>query len=347
VGKETMVDRFSLGLGIIFLSGLFNGAFPLPMKSTRDWKWENTWLAFSVAAVLVLPWLLAVSFVPNLGQVYRMASPGSIAYPATFGFLWGIAQVTFGLGIDAVGMAVAIAVVAGLGSLSGALVPLLVLHPEDLFRSRGILLLIALPVLLVGLFLYGKAGSLRARDSLTSNSKATVTRRNFASGLAICVFTGIFTSTFNLGFAFSGDLSRLSITLGASDVTATYVVWAVVFTAGFFPNLIYCSYLLFRNHSWHLFLVKSALKNFVLSFAMAALWGLGVFGYGIGATVAGSYGTSIGFALFFASTIICSNVLGIWSGEWKATTLRTRQLLTAGLIVILLSIVLLSLPISS
>lgn len=341
-----MVDQFSVGMGIIFLSGLFNGAFPLPMKSTRGWKWENTWLAFSIAAVLVLPWLLAVLFVPHLGQVYKMASTRSIEYTATFGFLWGIAQVTFGLGIDAVGMAVAIAVVAGLGSLSGSLIPLLVLHPEDLLRSRGILLLMALPILLLGLFLYGKAGTLREQDSLAANSRGNETPRYFASGLAICIFTGIFTSTFNLGFAFSGDLSRTSLKLGASAVTSTYVVWPIVFTAGFLPNLTYCAYLLSRNHSWHLFLSGARAKNLGLSLAMAGLWGLGVFGYGIGATIAGSYGTSIGFALFFASTIICSNVLGVWSGEWGATTLRTRRALVGGLAVILLSIVILSLPVS-
>lgn len=64
-----MGEHFSLGMGIILISGIFNGAFPLPMKLTRGWKWENTWLAFSIAAVLVLPWILAALFVPHLAEV--------------------------------------------------------------------------------------------------------------------------------------------------------------------------------------------------------------------------------------------------------------------------------------
>lgn len=337
-----MGDHFSLGMGVILLSGLFNGAFPLPMKSIRGWKWENTWLAFSIVAVLLLPWILAALFVPHLAQVYRSVPARSLEYPALFGFLWGIAQVTFGLGIDAVGMAVSIAVVSGLGSLFGSLVPLLVLNPADLFQPRGIFLLIGLPVLLVGLFFYGKAGRLRERDLLASKSNQL--SRNFAGGLAICIFTGIFTSNFNLGFAFSGDLQKAAVALGATPARATYAVWALVFGAGFLPNLIYCAYLLSRNHTWHLFAERQSARNTGLSLAMAALWGTGVFAYGVGATLAGRYGTSIGFTLFMASSILSSNLLGVWSGEWKATAPLTRRLLTAGLVVILISVVVLNLP---
>lgn len=339
-----MSEHFSLGMGVIFLSGIFNGAFPLPMKSTRGWKWENTWLAFSTAAVLALPVLFAALFVPHLAQVYRTASLRGMKYPALFGFLWGIAQVTFGLGIEAVGMAIAVAVVAGLGSLSGALIPLLVLSPQSLFQPRGIFLLVALPILLVGLFLYGKAGRLREKDLLASGSLVSETSLDFASGLAICIFTGLFASNFNLGFAFSDGLRKAALGFGATPASATYAIWAIVFVAGFFPNLVYCAHLLSRNHSWSLFWGEGSIRNIGLSLAMAALWGAGVFGYGIGASLAGGYGTSVGFTLFMASSILSSNTLGICSGEWKATAVLTRRTLIAGLIVILISVVVLNLP---
>ncbi|HZP01642.1 MAG TPA: L-rhamnose/proton symporter RhaT, partial [Terriglobia bacterium] len=137
-----MSEHFWLGMAIIFVSGALNGSFALPMKYTRQWKWENTWLVFAVTALLVLPWLLAAGFIPRLAQVFLGSSGRALAAPLVFGFLWGIAQVTFGLGIRAVGMALAFAVVAGLSCLSGALVPLLVLNPADLFRAGGVLLLI-------------------------------------------------------------------------------------------------------------------------------------------------------------------------------------------------------------
>lgn len=336
-----MNEHFSLGMGVILLSGILNGAFPLPMKSIRGWQWENTWLAFSIAGVLLLPWILAFLFVPHLLHVYKSAPIRSVEYTALFGFLWGIAQVTFGLGIDAVGMAISIAVVSGLGALFGSLVPLLAMNPEDLFQARGVFLLIALPILLAGLYLYGRAGRLREKDLSASTPRGA---RNFARGLAICIFTGIFTATFNLGFAFSPDLQKSAVALGATPSTATYPVWALIFGAGFLPNAIYCIYLLSRNGSWQLFRAKHSFRNAGFALAMAVLWGTGVFGYGIGANMAGTFGTSIGFTLFMASSILAANAFGIWSGEWKTTTSRTRQTLALGLLVILISVVVLNLP---
>ena len=150
-----MTDHFWLGMAVIFISGGLNGSFPLPMKYTRQWKWENTWLVFAAAALLIIPWLLAASFVPHLGDVYGGLPVRALLAPLIFGFLWGIAQVTFGLSIRAIGMAVAFAVVQGLQTPVGSLTPLLVFHPAALFRPRGLLLLASLPVLVLATLLGG------------------------------------------------------------------------------------------------------------------------------------------------------------------------------------------------
>jgi hypothetical protein len=66
-------------------------------------------------------------------------------------------------------------------------------------------------------------------------------------------------------------------------------------------------------------------------------------GYGIGATLVGKYGTSLGYALFTAVLILCSNFLGILTGEWRATSPATRRVLTAAVVVILISVLVLNL----
>jgi len=335
-----MADHFWLGMAIIFISGALNGSFPLPMKYTRQWKWENTWLIFAACALLIIPWLLAAGFVPRLGDVYRGVSSHALLAPLIFGFLWGIAQVTFGLGISAVGMALAFAVVAGLSCLSGALVPLLVLNPADLLRPRGILLLVSMPILFAGLALYGMAGRRREKEQKPAASAAAMA---FMTGLAICIFTGIFGSNINLGFAFSGPIQEKAVALGAVKVTATYASWALVLGAGFIPNLLYCFLLLFRNGTWPLFLMPSWARETGLAIAMGLLWLSGMIGYGIGATLVGRYGTSLGYALFTTSIILSSNFLGILTGEWKATSAGTRRVLAAAVVVILISVLVLNL----
>ncbi len=339
-----MTDRFWLGMFVIFVSGILNGSFPLPMKYSRHWRWENTWFAFSVIGVFAMPWILAATFVPHLDEVYQTVPGRALLPPLIFGFLWGIAQVTFGLSLDAVGIAIATAVVGGLGCLAGALVPLLVLSPADLLRPRGVLLLASMPILVAGLALYGVAGRRRERErSATHTAASTAIVGSFAAGLAIAIFTGIFTSNFNLGFAFSGELLRKTLSLGAGPLTGTYAVWALVFGAGFIPNFIYCLYLLVHRQTLRRFVEHGWLRETLLCAAMAALWIAGVFGYGMGAMLVGKYGTSVGFTLFMAMSILSSNGAGILAGEWQATSPRTKTLLTAGMIVIVVSVCVLNL----
>lgn len=329
-------------MAVIFLSGALNGSFALPMKYTRRWRWENTWLVFTLVALLVLPWLLALGFVPRLGDLYGEVPSRALLYPVAFGFLWGIAQVTFGLGISAVGMALAFAVVSGLACLSGSLVPLLVLDPSGLFHARGILLLISMPILLLGIFLFGKAGRQREYEQPPPKPVESAISYSFPTGLGICIFTGIVGSAWNLGFAFSGDILRRSTEVGAGYLTSPYAVWALILSAGFVPNLIYCAYLLSRNKTWALFAGAGSAKETLLAGAMALLWLSGIVGYGIGATFVGKYGTSIGFTLFIAAQILASNILGVLTGEWKATSLRTKQTLAAAVVVTLMSVIVLN-----
>jgi L-rhamnose-H+ transport protein len=338
-----VIEHFWLGMTIIFVSGVLNGSFALPMKFARRWRWENTWLAFSTVGMIVFPWLLVWSFVPHLSELFAPAHWGLLIYPLAFGLVWGIAQATFGISISAVGMAIAFAVVSGLGCLSGGLVPLLALHPGEILQPRGILLLVSMPILFAGLAYYGIAGRRRERERPGPQSEHSGINYSFAVGLGICIFTGILASAWNVGFAFSGPLIQQSTALGAAPMVATYPVWALVFGAGFIANLLYCAYLLFKNHTWSLFFGAGSLREALLALTMAVLWLSGVVVYGIGATFVGKYGTSVGFTLYVALTILTSNMFGVLAGEWKETSTRTRRALTSALVLTIVSVVILNL----
>jgi L-rhamnose-H+ transport protein len=313
------------------------------MKYARNWKWENTWLAFSVVGIFFLPWFMAFGFVPHLAEVYQSVPGRVLMLAVMFGFLWGIAQATYGLSLKAVGLAVAVAVVSGLTCLSGALVPLLVLNPADLFRARGVFLLCSMPILFLGLVTYVAASRNREKEQRSGGPTEVAQGASFKAGIALCIFTGVIGSCFNLGFAFSGDIIRKSIEWGASPATGGYGVWSLVFGAGFFPNLFYCLYRLLRNRTFSAFLQKGWLKEALLAVSMAVMWLSGLLLYGAGATLAGKYGTSVGFTLFVAMSVLSSTVLGVLTGEWKSTSPRTRGLLALGVAALVLSVVVLNL----
>jgi len=338
-----MSKVFFIGMSIIFISGLFNGSFAWPMKHARGWKWENLWLFFTFLALVVLPLALTITFVPHLRELYATAPLKELLPALIFGFLWGIAQATFGIGIEAVGMALAIAVVVGLTGFLGSLIPMLVLNPGELFHPRGIALMICLPILILAMVLYGMAGLRREKEQGSQNNQPTKPKMSFAVGLGICVFTGVFGALLNFGFAFSGPLQARCVQLGAKPVFATWAVWLLVLTAGFIPNLLYCGYLLFRNRTWSSFASQGWPKASAMGGAMAILWLGGVLGYGMGSTFFGGSGTSFGFAFLIASTVLVSNLLGLFSGEWTGTTPRTRHLLMSAVFSVVLAMVVLSL----
>ncbi len=338
-----MSNHFWFGMSVIFFSGLLNGAFAMPMQYSRTWKWENFWLVFSVVGILIVPWTLAVTLVPHLFAVYGSVSPRALLLPMLFGLFWGFAQVTFGISLRAVGVALTFAVVSALGSLSGSLIPLLVFHPEDLLRPRGILLLLSTPFLIIGLVLYGFAGRRREKEQAAQGGDVQAAKFSFAKGMALCLFTGIFASSFSLGFVFCGDVIKASLRHGAGPITSTYAAWSIVLGAGFIPNLLYCVYLLIRNDSAGFFAKSGWRRESLLAVAMAVMWIGAVLIYGIGATLMGVYGTSIGYMLFVATSILLANGFGLMTGEWKGTTRRTHQLLLAAVGFILVAIIVLNL----
>ena len=165
-----MNNHFWFGMAVILFSGAMNASFALPMKYSRSWKWENLWLVFSVVGIFLVPWTLALALVPELMQVYAGVTPRALLVPALFGLLWGCAQVTFGLSLRIVGLALTYAVVSGLACLSGSLIPMLAFHPEELFRPRGLLLLLSIPILIVGLVFYAIAGRRREKEQADPNA---------------------------------------------------------------------------------------------------------------------------------------------------------------------------------
>ena len=58
-----MATSLPAGIALTLLAGLMSGNCMLPLKFNRSWKWENTWLVFSVVSLIILPWALALGLV--------------------------------------------------------------------------------------------------------------------------------------------------------------------------------------------------------------------------------------------------------------------------------------------
>jgi len=98
-----------------------------------------------------------------------------------------------------------------------------------------------------------------------------------------------------------------------------------------------------ENRTLNLFAASGWPRESLLAIAMAVLWITAVLGYGIGTTVVGAEGMSMGYMLFTASSILFANAFGLMAGEWKGASTRTKGFLAAALAFILVAVVVLNL----
>lgn len=318
------MSGFWVGLLAVIAGGAMQGSFAVPQKYVRGWPWEKNWLFYSIAGMIVFPWLLVALVVPHAAQVYSNVDGGVLAKTALFGVGWGLGSVLFGLGMARVGIALAFAIVISLTAAVGSLVPMAVLYPDDFASWRGGLLVLGLVVVIAGVVFCARAGALK-------ESGASASRRQFARGLLICIASGITSPMLNFGFAFGNDIGKQAVRLGASPVNAPIAIFALAISAGFLVNAGYCIYLLARNGTWGQGLAADRLSNLAYSFGMGFLWLVGFYLYGLGAAALGRLGSMVGWPIFMTLMVVIANLWGLATGEWKNTPRLAFQRLWIGI----------------
>ena len=311
---------FWTGLLLILAGGAMQGSFTIPQKFLRGSAWEAGWLLYSIAGMVLFPWLLVAAIVPHPLEVYANVGFAPLGLAALFGAGWGIGSVLFGLGVARIGTALAFAIIISLTAAVGSIVPLAVLHPDQLATGRGAMLFLGLAIVIAGVALCSKAGMLK-ETALYSKKTGT-----FARGLAICIASGLTSPMFNFSIAFGDPISREAARLGANPANASIAIIAVAVSSGFLINGGYCIYLLARNRSWK----SPGAAGLLLTLLMGFLWMFGMFFYGIGQTRIGQYGPVLGWPLFMTVIVLVANLWGILTGEWRGAGRKTFRYLAAG-----------------
>jgi L-rhamnose-H+ transport protein len=328
----------NIGWGVagVLIGGLLNGSFVAPMKRMKGWKWENSWLVYSVVGLLVIPWLVAFAGVPNLSEVFRQTSSGSLLRILLFGFGWGVGSVLFGLGVNHLGLAVGYGIILGLIAPIGTFLPLVVLHPERLWTRQGYALMAGVILVLIGIVFLAIAGKRREAESA---NLAVGVKAGFFSGLVICVLSGIFSPMLNFSFIFGQELQSRAQAFGAGPNLASNAIWSLTLTSGFIANAGYCVYLLQKNRTWRLFAADTAsVSHWVNGSLMGVICFASFLAYGMGATSLGPLGGIVGWPLFMSMSLITSNVLGAATGEWAGASRRSHAYSLVGILLLILAI---------
>jgi L-rhamnose-H+ transport protein len=328
------------GVVLALMGGVCVGNCMLPLKRIRAWPWECTWLVFSVVSLILVPCLIAYFVIPDWPHLYIALPPAAWLPSFLLGAGWGVAQVLFGISVVRLGMSLAFTLIVGLGTIFGALIPLVTLHRSELFSRNSGVLMAGCGIMCLGIVLSGVGGKMRERSTTAdeaSRSVPLVPEGAYLAALAIAVLSGVLSSMLNLSLAFGGPIAQAAAHSGADASTVSFAVWPVALGGGFVPNFAYTAWLLSKNGSWKL--LRHGVHDALLSILMGMLWIGAVAIYGVSTRYLGRLGDSAGWAIYQIAMVLTASIGGVMAGEWRGASRRSLAALSLGVLVLILATV--------
>jgi hypothetical protein len=317
------------GVLLCALAGAGVGLFLLPLKFSKSWAWENSWLLGALFMYLLSPIIEAKLLVPNFMDIYRAARVRDISMIYVFGLAQGSGSLAFTYGTTLMGLSLGYSLMISLIATTGVLVPLILGHPELIPTVGGITLIVGVAMLITGVVFSGFAGHRRERAAGTSSKI-----KNFGVAVLIALYSGVANSFFYFSFEFQKGIKDIAMAqFGVKEALWPIVNVVPLFAGMFTINLIYCVIKMAKDHTFSRYWKAKGLgREYTLGISIGLFWFLGQgVCYTVGFTMLGSLGVPVGAAVFMGSIILVSNLVGLRTGEWKLADARARQLMYTGL----------------
>jgi len=328
----------ALGVLIFALGGLAGAVFYIPFKKVKNWAWESYWMIYAVAGLVLVPWVLAFSTSADPIGVLKKAPSGEILRCYLYGATWGVGGLTWGLMIRYLGVGLGLAIGCGLCSATGTLIPpILEGRFHDLYGTPSAnASLLGVVISLAGIVLVGMAGMSKEKELPDEIKKKAVAEYNFTKGLLVACFSGIMSAGMSFGLQGGKNIESLSLAAGTSATWKGMPVLVIVLLGGFTINFLWCLYLNIKNKTLGDYVKPQTplLGNLIFAGLAGVIWCSQFICFKTGEPKMGDM-AYVGWAVLMASAILFSTLLGIFLGEWKSTSVRTRSLLAVGLVLLL------------
>lgn len=259
---------------------------------------------------------MALLTTSNLLTVLAASPPRAWALCIVFGLLWGLGNLTFGLSVRYLGMALGFAMALGFCMTFGTLMPPIVKGEigSILATKSGLVTLGGVAVCLAGIALCGWAGMSKERELTDQQKRETVSEFALGKGMAVAAAAGVLSACFAFGLAAGKPIAALSEAQGTHPVFRNTAVLVVILIGGFISNAIWCLILNFRNRTFGDYTAGGSLGQ-ILNYGWSALGGVIWYGqfffYGMGTTKLGEKYSFSSWSIHMAFIIVFSNLWGI------------------------------------
>ncbi|WP_420455700.1 L-rhamnose/proton symporter RhaT [Rubrivirga sp.] len=337
----------ALGILLHGIGGFAAGSFYLPIQRIKDWAWESSWLVNGLAAWLVVPWVVGLLTVPDVGGVLASAPPRALFWCFAFGVLWGVGSLTFGMAMRYLGISLGMAVALGFTAAFGTLVPPIYegTFGDLLQTGSGLITLAGVALCLVGIAVVGRAGRMKEGDLTDEQKTAVVEEFDLKKGVTVAVVAGVLSACFAFGLAAGAPIAEAAIAAGTAPLYQNNAVLIAVLAGGLTTNGLACLWMGWRNRTFGDYRDDDArlARNYGLAALAGLTWYLQFFFYGMGTTFLGEQYEFASWSIHMAFIILFSNAIGVGQGEWRGAGRSTMRTLGLGLVVLLGSVVLIGL----
>jgi len=199
-------------------------------------------------------------------------------------------------------------------------------------------------VCIIGIIICGKAGAMKDKD-LAGGQEIKKQDFQIGKGLFVAIISGVLSACFSFGLEAGSSMANVAneawkaANPGQGEfLYRNNVIYIVLLWGGLTTNLIGCLFLNARNKTFDQYTDKRSplLKNYILCAVAGTTWFLQFFFYGMGESKMGNGASS--WILHMAFIILVANMWGLALKEWKGVSKKTKTMITAGIIAILLSV---------
>jgi len=334
-----------MGTGLHALGGISAASCYIPYQTTK-WSWGSFWIVQANFAWVIVPLLIAFLTVPDLVTVFRESPPSAIFIPMLLGAIYGFGGMSFGFAIRHIGYSMTYTMAIGISSIVGFLVPLLLAGQIfDFFTATGGgTLLIGIFLSLTGIFLCGAAGYRKER--FLKNTNPSGQSFNMGRGLALTVFAGILSGIFGVGLELAQPIADVAASHGAGHFEGNARIIAPSLGC-YITNIIWFVVAGIRNKTIkelnprYSDSPRKYTRNFLFSALGGSLWYIQFFFYGLGHVRMGNF-MAASWVIHMSMLIFFSYLVGILMKEWKNLKKSIIRVLIAGLLVLLISFIVMS-----
>ncbi|KAA6300205.1 MAG: L-rhamnose-proton symporter [Candidatus Ordinivivax streblomastigis] len=325
------------GILLITLGAFISSSFAIPFDKVKKWQWGNYWLMYSLFGYVIVPLIVCLLFAPGFTTVLAQVSLKTLAGIFLMGAVYGVANLTFGLSLRYLGIALGYALSLGLMMALGTLIPPMIdgRLAQLLAGNAGIMLISGIIVSLIGIGISGYAGFLKSKQG--GNAGEVNKEFNIWKGVASALFVGVTGSSAALGIEQGFPIAAASVENGVNPLFQDSAVFLVLYSGSFLTTLIWCLYLVIKNKTMKHFVRSdghSLWKNYLACALAGLLWFITFVFFGMGKSKMGEF-SFVAWGILMSMTIVFATVWGLYRKEWKGVSTKIYLLMWTGLIILI------------